>query len=83
MSRVGFEPTIPVFERAKTVHSLASAATVIGTNSNYNFNNAIPRLILYNQLLTFRISELCILLLNNFSIIFHTISNENGKWKSL
>jgi hypothetical protein len=29
MPRVGFEPTIPVFERAKTVHSLDRAATVI------------------------------------------------------
>jgi hypothetical protein len=27
---VGFEPTIPVFERAKTVHALDRAATVIG-----------------------------------------------------
>jgi hypothetical protein len=27
--RVGFEPTIPVFERAKTVHALDRAATVI------------------------------------------------------
>jgi hypothetical protein len=30
MPRVGFEPTIPVFERAKTVHALDCAATVIG-----------------------------------------------------
>jgi hypothetical protein len=30
MPRVGFEHTIPVFERAKTVHALYSAATVIG-----------------------------------------------------
>jgi hypothetical protein len=30
MPRVGFEPTIPVFERAKTVHALDSAAIVIG-----------------------------------------------------
>jgi hypothetical protein len=30
MPRVGFEPTIPVFERAKTVHALDGAATVIG-----------------------------------------------------
>jgi hypothetical protein len=30
MPRVGFEPTIPVFERAKTVHALDRAATVIG-----------------------------------------------------
>jgi hypothetical protein len=27
---VGFEPTIPVFQRAKTVHALDRAATVIG-----------------------------------------------------
>jgi hypothetical protein len=34
MPRVGFEPTIPVFKRAKTVHALDRAATVIGlTNS--------------------------------------------------
>jgi hypothetical protein len=30
MPRVGFEPTIPLFERAKTVHDLDRAATVIG-----------------------------------------------------
>jgi hypothetical protein len=30
MSRVGFEPTIPVFERVKTVHASDRAATVIG-----------------------------------------------------
>jgi hypothetical protein len=30
MSRVGFEPTIPAFERAKTVHALDRAAAVIG-----------------------------------------------------
>jgi hypothetical protein len=30
MPWVGFELTIPVFERAKTVHALDSAATVIG-----------------------------------------------------
>jgi hypothetical protein len=30
MPRVGFEPTIPVFERAKTVHALDRAAVVIG-----------------------------------------------------
>jgi hypothetical protein len=31
MIRVGFEPTIPVFERAKTVHALDRAVTVIGS----------------------------------------------------
>jgi hypothetical protein len=30
MPRVGFELTIPVFERAKTIHALERAATVIG-----------------------------------------------------
>jgi hypothetical protein len=30
MPGVGFEPTIPAFERAKTVHDLDRAATVIG-----------------------------------------------------
>jgi hypothetical protein len=30
MPWVGFEPTTPVFERAKTVHALDRAATVIG-----------------------------------------------------
>jgi hypothetical protein len=31
MPRVGFEPRIPAFERAKTVHALDRAAIVIGT----------------------------------------------------
>jgi hypothetical protein len=30
MPLVGLEPTIPVFERAKTVHALDRTATVIG-----------------------------------------------------
>jgi hypothetical protein len=34
MLRVGFEPTIPVFERAKTVHALDHAATLIGVCIN-------------------------------------------------
>jgi hypothetical protein len=33
-SGVGFEPMIPVFERAKTVHALDRAATVIGWSWN-------------------------------------------------
>jgi hypothetical protein len=34
MPRVGFIPTIPVFERAKTFHALDRAATVMGSNSD-------------------------------------------------
>jgi hypothetical protein len=30
MPQIWFEPTVPVFERAKTVHALNRAATVIG-----------------------------------------------------
>jgi hypothetical protein len=30
MPLVGFEPTIPVFEKVETVHALDQAATVIG-----------------------------------------------------
>jgi hypothetical protein len=33
MPLVGFEHTIPVFERAKTVHALDRAAIVIGWDS--------------------------------------------------
>jgi hypothetical protein len=36
MPGVRFEPTIPVFERAKTVHALDRVATVIGYHHNYN-----------------------------------------------
>jgi hypothetical protein len=31
MPRVGFEPTIPVFERAKKIHALDREAIVIGS----------------------------------------------------
>jgi hypothetical protein len=33
MPRVGFEPTIPVFEGAKTVYALDRATTLIGSGS--------------------------------------------------
>jgi hypothetical protein len=36
MSRVGYEPTIPVFVRTKTVHALDRAAAVIGWRTAYN-----------------------------------------------
>jgi hypothetical protein len=35
MPRVGFEPTITAFERAKTVHALDRTASVIGSLRNY------------------------------------------------
>jgi hypothetical protein len=38
MPRVGFEPTTPVFERAKTVHALGRAVTVIGHRRGWQDN---------------------------------------------
>jgi hypothetical protein len=38
MAQVGFEPTIPVFERAKRVHALYRAATVISNPLNYTLH---------------------------------------------
>jgi hypothetical protein len=35
MPLVGFEPTIPAFERAKTFHASAHQATVIGGGTKY------------------------------------------------
>jgi hypothetical protein len=37
MPQVGFEPTIPVFEREKTVHALDRPVTVIGANWVHTF----------------------------------------------
>jgi hypothetical protein len=42
MPRVGFEPTIPVFERAKTVHALDRAATVIGETESIKITRNWP-----------------------------------------
>jgi hypothetical protein len=42
MPRMGFEPTIPVFERAKTVHIFERASTVIGTFLT-DYTNSRPR----------------------------------------
>jgi hypothetical protein len=41
ISRVGFEHTFPVFERAKKVHSLGRAATVIGVRCSLQFSRLI------------------------------------------
>jgi hypothetical protein len=38
---VGFEPTIPVFEKAKTFHAVDRATTVIGQKRDY----APPKII--------------------------------------
>jgi hypothetical protein len=39
MPQVGFEPTIPLFERAKTVHALDRTVIVIGIKNTYKHEN--------------------------------------------
>jgi hypothetical protein len=39
MPRVGFEPMIPTFERAKAVHALDRAVTVIARGTSYTCIN--------------------------------------------
>jgi hypothetical protein len=39
MPQVGFEPTIPVFEQAKTVHALYRTVTAIGAYQTTNYYN--------------------------------------------
>jgi hypothetical protein len=41
---MGFEPMIPAFERAKTVHALDRAATVIGEVKNGGVTNLFPHM---------------------------------------
>jgi hypothetical protein len=43
---VGFEPTVPVFERAKSVHALDRAATAIGLVPSENVNIRIYETII-------------------------------------
>jgi hypothetical protein len=52
MPRVGFEPTIPVFVRAKTVHALDRAATVIGyfKHTHIEWDKPVASVLLYRTL---------------------------------
>jgi hypothetical protein len=47
MPQVGFEPTIPVFERAKTVHALDSTDTVIDLHIAMGIANNIEQFSLF------------------------------------
>jgi hypothetical protein len=52
---VGFEPKIPVFERAKTVHALDRGATVIGASSLVS--SILPHTIFMKSRLTTDLPE--------------------------
>jgi hypothetical protein len=43
MPRVGFKPTIPVFERPETVHASDRAATAIGEYIYLRYDNLLHR----------------------------------------
>jgi hypothetical protein len=45
MPRMEFEPTIPVFERVRTVHALDRAATVIGQKYITGYNITVSHFI--------------------------------------
>jgi hypothetical protein len=47
---MGFKPTTPVFEQAKTVHALDCAATVIGLVYRFSDKDRYPFLVTENQL---------------------------------
>jgi hypothetical protein len=49
MPWVGFEPTIPVFERAKTFYALDRAATVIGKDIVDTVKNNNKKLVIEIQ----------------------------------
>jgi hypothetical protein len=60
MSWVGFEPTIPVFQRAKTVHALDRAVTVIGYQKPFSPNYCLRHYLNHKQRASEReISGLC------------------------
>jgi hypothetical protein len=46
MPRLGFEPTTPVFERAKMVHALDRVATVLGLLYIYRIINKLLNTII-------------------------------------
>jgi hypothetical protein len=67
MSRVGFELTTPVFERAKTVHALDRMASVIVQNFIWKDLDHIPDKLLI--ILTEEFRDLSLLLETSAMII--------------
>jgi hypothetical protein len=78
MPRVGFEPTIPVFERAKTVHTLDRAATVINMGFHHRENlKSYARISRHLQNMTDRLDD------RNSGKSRPTEAKPQAWWKSL
>jgi hypothetical protein len=58
MPGVGFEPTIPLFARAKMVHTLDRAATVIGTGLTAKGNKSDYKVANRQERRKFPVSQL-------------------------
>jgi hypothetical protein len=72
---VGYEPTIPAFEQAKTVHALDHAATVIGTCSYTMYTNTVFSAALYgvpgsNTPFLYQIYITCVALIRTSSGVY-------------
>jgi hypothetical protein len=74
---VGFEPTIPVFERAKTVHDLDRAATLIGSCVNYTAKNKLLLGLYGNKIWFMDSTTACIisvmLLTQSYLKVYHAV----------
>jgi hypothetical protein len=68
MLQVGFEPTIPAIERAKTVHSLGRAAAVIGISLAQMFEILNHRTIYDGRYLVYVFVWLCYYAINSYTI---------------
>jgi hypothetical protein len=76
MPRVGFEPTVPSLERAKTVHALDRAATVIG---DFNLYWCQIWLFRYRKVATAQNTRLTSLLLTHV-LKDHAIAQAVSRW---
>jgi hypothetical protein len=76
MPRVGFEPTIPAFKRAKTFHALDRAANVIGT-FNYSHKKIHIGCLPFRSVLS-RNFLISVVILLQSNIFLHSQLDVNG-----
>jgi hypothetical protein len=76
MPQVGFEPTIPVFERAKTVHALDRAATVIGSRC-YGYCKTCDIRVLIVTIPLPSFYYCCSIIVSTFQLLLQSIFREH------